>query len=118
MISDESVSKFILSGIAAHTVVKDGSAGTLSSDFTWMEGLETRPPYERYGGQAVLNATTGDLLYITLRVCAPATFLRTCVPTIYLRVFCGCRESGTRLAPLAGSMRSGCISLVHWWVSP
>lgn len=73
MVSDESVSQFILSGIAAHTIVKDGSTGTLTSDFTWMGDLETRAPYERYGGKAVLNATTGSLLSITLRV-------RACVP--------------------------------------
>lgn len=75
--SDESLSKFILSGIAAHTVVMNATAGALTSDFSWMERLETRAPFEGYGGKAFLNATTGDLLYITLRVRWPV-FSRCC----------------------------------------
>lgn len=76
--SDEVMSAMAFAGLAAHRLIKVGSQAylelapaiqkqavdcnaTFLSDFTWMEGLETRIGFERYGAVMYFNAE-GTLL--------------------------------------------------------
>lgn len=65
MTSDEAISRFVASGIAAHTLVRKG--GVLQSDFSWLAGLEVRPGYEGYGALAKFDRTNMTLLSITVK---------------------------------------------------
>jgi len=66
MDSDDQTARWAFVGLAAHTLIpvlgKDADGAVYWSDFTWMEGLEVREGFERYGATAYFGSNRSVLM--------------------------------------------------------